>query len=177
MRRASVVPTVILLASAGALASCGPHAGAVRYPGTREGRIVVDRMGGPRLLDVAARATYCRGDSLLVILAVDSRWSAGLIVRGPFPVKATRAFAVRPTLAGDGTAAAAFRQVTDSVHPAVMALRGTVQIDAGPRATGRFEIGAAPAPGRSDPIHIVGAFRALPTADSAATCGSLPRTP
>jgi len=177
MRCASAIPTVIVLASAAVLAACEPRSGAVRYPGAREGRIVVDRTGGARLLDVAARATYCRQDSLLVILALDGRWSAGLIVRGPFPVKATRTFVVRPTLAGDGTAVAVFRQVNDSVHPAVMALRGTVQIDAGSRATGRFEIGAAPTPGRSDPIHIVGAFRALPTTDSTATCGSLPRTP
>ena len=30
---------------------------------------------------------------------------------------------------------------------------------------------------RHDPIHIVGAFRALPTTDSTAACGSLPRIP
>ena len=177
MRRVCASPAFILLASAAVLTSCALRPGSVRYPRAREGRIVVERTGGAHLLDVGARATYCREDSLLVILAVDGHWSAGLVVRGPFPPKATRTFAVRPTLAGDGTAAAAFRAVGDSVQPAVMALRGTVQIDAGSRATGRFEIGAAPEPGRSDPVHLVGAFRALPTTDTTATCGSLPRTP
>lgn len=177
MRRASRVPAILVVASAALLTACGRRSGTVRYPGVREGRLVVERQGGARLLDMAARATYCRQDSLLIILAVDGRWSAGLVARGPFPPKAARTFAVRPALAGDGTAAAAFRAVSDSIQPAVMALRGSVQVDAGARATGRFEIGAAPAPGRSDPIHLVGAFRALPTTDSTAACGSLPRTP
>ncbi|MGD0483217.1 MAG: hypothetical protein ABSB58_01040 [Gemmatimonadales bacterium] len=175
MRRASTFSACILLASTAALTACGPRDGSVRYPRAAEGSIVVERSSDTRLVDVAARATYCRQDSLLVIIAVDRRWSAGLVVRGPFPPKATRTFTVRPALAGDGTAAAAFRSVDDSIQSAVMALRGTVQIDTDPRATGRFTIGAAPEPGRSAPIHLVGAFRALPTSDTTATCSSLPR--
>jgi hypothetical protein len=80
-------------------------------------------------------------------------------------------------LGGDGTATAAFRPVGDSVQRAVMALRGTVWLAPGGRATGRFEIGAAPLPHRSDPVHLVGAFRALPTADSSSTCSAWSRTP
>jgi hypothetical protein len=175
MRRAPSFSSYVLLAGTAALTACGPREGSVRYPSARAGSMVVERSGGARLVHVAARATYCREDSLLVIIAVDGRWSAGLVVRGPFPPKATRAFAVRPSLAGDGTAAAAFRLVDDSIQPAVMALRGTVEVDADARATGRFAIGAAPAPGRSDPIHLVGAFRALPTNDTTATCSASPR--
>jgi hypothetical protein len=175
MRCASAFAVRTLLASTAVLTACGPRDGSVRYPRATEGSIVVERSGGARLVDVAARATYCRQDSLLIIIGMDRRWSAGLVVRGPFPPKATRTFAVRPALGGDGTAAAAFRAVDDSIQPAVMALRGTVQIDADPRATGRFVIGAAPGPGRSDPIHLVGAFRALPTNDTTATCSSSPR--
>jgi hypothetical protein len=177
MRVSFTVHTVLLLASASLLPACGHRVGGVRYPGAGAGRIVVERQSGGRLLNVAARATYCRQDSLLVVYALDGRWSAGLVVRGPFPVRATRTFAVRPVLAGDGTAAAAFRAVDDSIHPAIMALRGTVEIDPDPRATGRFAIGAAPEKGSSIPIHFVGAFRSLPTSDTAATCGTLPRTP
>ena len=175
MCRASPFSACILLASTAALAACGVREGGVRYPRAAAGRIVVERSGGARLVNVAARATYCRQDSLLVIVSVDGRWSAALVVRGLFPPRAARSFAVRPTLAGDGTAAAAFRAVDDSIHPAVVALRGTIEVDADPRATGRFAIGAAPAPGRSDPIHLVGAFRALPTSDTSATCSSSPR--
>ncbi len=175
MRRAPSFSSSVLLAATAALVACGTREGSVRYPSARAGSIVVERSGGARLVHVAARATYCREDSLLVIIAVDGRWSAGLVIRGPFPPKATRTFAVRPSLAGDGTAAAAFRLVDDSIQPAVMALRGTVEIDADARATGRFAIGAAPAPGRSDPIHLVGSFRALPTTDTTATCSASPR--
>ena len=175
MRRAPSFSICVLLAGTAALTACGPREGSVRYPRAPEGSMVVERAGGALLVDVAAHATYCRQDSLLVIIAVDGRWSAGIVVRGVFPPKATRTFGVRPSLAGEGTAAAAFRAVDDSIRPAVMALRGTVEIDADARATGRFAIGAAPAPGRSDPIHLIGAFRALPTNDTTATCSASPR--
>jgi len=177
MRHPSVRPCLILLVGVLAgVASCG-SGGLIRYPAAGQGRIVVERRGGPRLMDAAARATYCTGDSLLVIVAVDRRWGAGLVLQGRFPVDSARSFTVRPTVGGDGTAAAAFRAVTDTVLRAVMALRGTVWLDAGAQATGRFEIGAAPLPGRSDPVHLVGTFRALPTVDTATTCGSWSRIP
>jgi hypothetical protein len=149
----------------------------VRYPAAKEGRIVVERRGGPRLMDAEARATYCASDSLLVIIAVDRHWSAGIVLHGRFPLAAARTFTVRPSVGDDGTAAAAFRAVTDSVQRAVMALRGTVRLDRGASASGRFEIGAAPLPGRSDPVHLVGAFRAVPTADTSSTCSAWSRTP
>ena len=128
-------------------------------------------------MDVPGQATYCAGDSLLVIVAVDRRWGAGLVLHGRFPVDTARSYAVRPWLGEDGTAAAAFRSVADSVRPAVMGLRGSVRLEAGGQATGRFEVGAAPLPGRSDPVHLVGAFRSLPTTDTSGTCSAWARTP
>jgi hypothetical protein len=177
MRRRTIPPSLTLLLGALAAGACGGSAGAGRYPTAKEGRIVVEWRGGPRLMDAAAWATYCAADSLLVIIAVDRSWGAGLVLHGRFPGASVRGFTVRPSVGEDGTAAAAFRAVTDSVQRAVMALRGTVWLDAGSRATGRFDVGAAPLPGRSDPVHLVGAFRGLPTTDTATTCSAWSRTP
>ncbi len=132
---------------------------------------------GARLVDAPAQATYCSGDSLLVIIALDRPWGAGLALRGRFPVDSARTFAVRPSLGEDGTAAAAFRAVDDSVRPAILALRGTVRLEAGARATGSFELGAPPLPGQSAPVHLIGAFRGLRTGDSSISCSAWGRIP
>jgi hypothetical protein len=177
MRRPRVLLCLVLSLALVAAGACRGSGGTTRPPTPAEGRLVVAWRGGARFLDAPAHATYCAGDSLLLIVAVDRRWGAGLALRGRFPVESARSFTVRPSLGDDGTATAAFRSVADSVRRAVMALRGTVLIEKGARATGRFEVGAAPLPGRSDPVHLVGAFRALPTTDTSATCGAWSRTP
>jgi len=148
-------------------------------PTADPGHLVVVWRSGGRLMDAPAEATYCVGDSLLLIVAIDRRWGAGLVLHGRFPVDTARSFAIRPSPAGaaDGTANAAFRSVADSVHRAVVALRGSVRLEPGPRATGSFEVGGAPLPGHSEPVHLVGAFRDLPTADSSVSCGAWVRTP
>ncbi len=173
--RTRLAPPLAALAAALASAACGGRD--TRAPAAAEGHLVVAWRGGGRLMDVAAQATYCAGDSLLLVFGVDRDWGAGLVLHGRFPPAAARSFAVRPSPAGDGTATAAFRSVADSVHRAVMALRGAVRLEPGRRATGTFEVGAAPLPGRSDPVHLVGAFRALPTADSSGSCSAWARTP
>lgn len=177
MRRSPLIPSLLVLSGALLVGACRGLTGAAHPPAAAEGRLVLAWRGGAKLIDAPARATYCTGDSMLAVFAVDRRWGAGLLLHGRFPVDSTRAFAVRPTLGGDGTATAAFRSVADSVHRAVIALRGTVWLDPGARATGHFAVGAAPLPGRSDPVHLVGAFRGLPTADSSITCSAWSRTP
>lgn len=177
MRRVSLVPSLLVLAGPLLAGACRGSAGGAHPPAAVEGRLVLAWRGGATLIDAPARATYCSGDSMLAVFAVDRRWGAGLLLHGRFPVDSTRAFAVRPALGDDGTATAAFRSVADSVHRAVMALRGTVWLEPGTRATGHFAVGAAPLPGRSDPVHLVGAFRALPTTDSSITCSAWSRAP
>jgi hypothetical protein len=167
----------LAVAVVAALPGCRASGGGDDFPDAADGRMVVAWRGGARLLDAAARALYCAGDSVLVIVALDTEWGAGLALRGRFPVGAARAFAVRPRLGEDGTAAAAFRSVADSVHRAVFGLRGFVRIEPGGQASGRFAIGAAPLPGHSDPLHLVGTFRTLPTSDTSATCGAWSRNP
>jgi len=177
MRRPPPAPLVPLLAAVLATAACGGAGEPARYPAAGEGRLVVEWRGGERLIDVPAQATYCGGDSLLVIVAVDRHWGAGLVLHGRFPLVAARTYRVRPSLGEDGTASAALRSVADSVQRAVLGLRGEVRLEPGGRATGRFEVGAAPLPGRSEPVHLAGAFRALPTSDTAGTCSAGPRSP
>jgi hypothetical protein len=177
MRRPPVHPCLVLLAAVLVAGACRGSDGATQQPTPVEGHLVLEWRGGARVMDAPAQATYCAGDSLLLIFAVDRRWGAGLLLHGRFPVDSTRTFTVRPSLGDDGTATAAFRPVADSVQRAVIALRGTVRLEPGGRATGRFEVGAAPLPGRSDPVHLVGAFRGLPATDTSATCSAWSRTP
>jgi len=130
-----------------------------------------------RLLDAPARATFCAGDSVLVVIAVDEMWAAGLALRTIFPVPAVRSLRVATALGGEGTGAAAFRSVADSVRQALVASGGAVRLAAGAQASGTFDI-AVPAPqGSRGPIRLLGAFRALPTAFTAGACGSALRIP
>ena len=165
-----------ILSVAPALSACGHSVPANRYPEAGEGRLAAE-LAGERMLHGAARATYCRGDSILVVIAVTPGWTVGLALRGSFPGDTTRTFSVGASLAGAGTATAAFRAVTDSVEPALVGIAGTARLDPGSLATGRFDVSVPALYARSRPRRILGAFRALPTADTAATCSSTPRTP
>lgn len=176
MRRRTRSLLLAILSIAPAMTACGRRAQADRYPEAGEGRLAA-QLGGKRMLHSAAQATYCRGDSILVIVAVTSRWTAGLALRGAFPVETARDFSVGGSLAGAGTATAAFRAVTDSVEPALVGTGGIVRLDPGRQATGWFDVSVPARDGRSPPRRILGAFRALPTTDTAATCSSTPRTP
>jgi hypothetical protein len=112
-----------------------------------------------------------------LILAVDETWAAGLALRTVFPVPAVRAIQVAAALGGEGTGAAAFRSVADSVRQALLASGGTVRLAAGAQARGTFDITVGAPQGSRGPIRLLGAFRALPTADTAGACGSTLRTP
>ena len=177
MRRRTRSLLLAFVPIAAALTACERRSQADGYPEADDGRLVA-RLGGKRVLDSAAQATYCRGDSILVIVAVTSRWTAGLALQGAFPVGTARTYAVGGSLAvpGEGAATAAFRAVTDSVEPALVGAGGTVRLEPGRQATGRFDVHVPAPDGRSAPRHILGAFRALPTTDTAATC-SMSRTP
>lgn len=176
MRRRTRSLLVGILSIAPALSACERRARVERYPEAGEGRLAAE-LAGEFMLHSAARATYCRGDSILVIVAVTSRWTAGLALRSAFPVATARNFSVGGSLAGAGTASVAFRAVTDSVEPALVGAAGIVRLDPGQQATGRFDVSVPALDGRSRPRRILGAFRSLPTADTASTCSSTPRTP
>jgi hypothetical protein len=171
MRRRTRSLFVAILSIAPALSACGRHPEVARYPEAGEGRLAA-QLAGKQMLHSAAQATYCRGDSILVIVAVTSRWTAGLALRSAFPVVTARNFSVSGSLAGVGIATAAFRAVTDSVETALVGASGTVRLDPGRQATGRFDVHVPAPDGRSAQRRILGAFRALPTADTAATCST-----
>ena len=176
MRRRSSLPLLASLFFAPAVTACGGRAATDRYPDAGAGQLAA-RLGGTQLLHSDARATYCRGDSILVIVAVTTRWTAGLALRGAFPVGTATSFTVGGSLILVGSATAAFRAVTDSVEPALVGAGGSVRLEPGRLATGRFDVNVPAPDGRSPPRRILGAFRALPTADTAATCSVMPRTP
>ncbi len=169
------IAVVAMLALAAGIPACR-RAAPVRPPEAGAGRLVAQRREGERLFDLRAKAFYCAGDSLLVVLAIGDRWSGGLTVRGRFPLDSARTFTVHPAVAGEGTASVALRSVVDSVHTALLGSRGTVRLEPGPAATGRFEFVAPPVPGTGALQYVAGAFRAVPVADSASACGQLPRT-
>ena len=171
MRRRTRPLLVAIISIAPALSACWNGVHVDRYPEAGAGRLAA-QLAGKQMLHSAAQATYCRGDSILVIVAVTSRWTAGLALRGSFPAETTRTFSVAASLAGTGTATAAFRAVTDSVEPALVGAGGTVRIEPGRQATGRFDVHVPAPDGRSPQRRILGAFRALPTADTAATCST-----
>jgi hypothetical protein len=172
----------LLLAAATAVlgvSACGGGPADSRPPEARAGHLVVEQVARrrTRLLDAPARATFCAGDSVLVVIAVDETWAAGLALRTIFPVLAVRSLRVATALSGEGTGAAAFRSVADSVRQALLASSGTVRLAAGAQASGTFDI-TVPAPqGSRGPIRLLGAFRALPTTDTAGACGSALKTP
>jgi hypothetical protein len=174
-------PRQLLAAVVAALfvSSCGRSTPDARSPEARAGHLVVEQVarGRTRLLDAPARATFCAGDSVLVIIALDETWAAGLALHTLFPVPEARSLHVASELGGDGTGAAAFRSVADSVQQALLASGGTVRLAVGAQASGTFDL-AVPVPqsGRR-PDRLLGAFQALPTADTAAVCGSTSRIP
>lgn len=178
--RASPARSILAVAGAAiAVGGCGRGARDARPPDARPGYLVVERVGSgrTRLVDAPAQATYCAGDSVLVIIAVDRSWGAGLALRTQFPVPAPRALRLGPALEGDGTGTAALRAVTDSVQRALVASAGTVRLGAGPRASGTFDV-RAPAVGAGRALdRLLGAFQDLPTTETAARCGSAARTP
>jgi hypothetical protein len=166
----------VSLTLAPVVTGCGRGARVESYPDAAAG-LFVARLGGKTIVRGAAQATYCRGDSILVVVAMTPHWTAGVALRGAFPVTTARTFSVGNSLGGEGSATAAFRAVTDSVEPALVAAGGTARLEPGPAATGRFDV-RVPAPdGRSPPRRVLGAFRTLPTTDTAAACGLMPRTP
>ena len=155
-------------------AACSPDSGPVRPPEARTGRLVVERArrGRPRLVDAVAQATYCRGDSVLVIVALDRSWGAGLALRTPFPPESVRTLIVSSALSGDGSATAAFRAVADSVRSALEVSGGSVTLGTESSATGSFVISLSPRARARAAERLTGAFRSLATADTTASCGS-----
>jgi hypothetical protein len=171
MRRRTRSLFLAVLFIAPALTACGRRSQVDRYPEAAAGGLVAE-LAGERILNSAAQATYCRGDSILVIVAVTSRWTAGLALRSAFPVVTARNAAVAVPTPAKEPPTEKFRAVTDSVEPALVGAGGTAQLDPGRQATGRFDVSVSAPDGRSRARRIRGAFRALPTADTAATCST-----
>lgn len=167
MRRARAVPILVcalpLLAGLSWGVACrGDSSGA--GDATDPGSLVVGRVAGARLLDAPARGQVCETDSALAIVAVGGGWGGAVAVRLAWPPAAGDTFALRETPELVGEAAAAVRQLGDSVASALTARRGMLTIDtiADGRISGSFEAAALGVSG--DTVAITGRFRNVPVA-------------
>ena len=124
------VAAAALAALVAAACSAGPDAG---------GRLLVQRTtrGAGRLLDDPGRATYCRGESLLTVVAVGRAWSGGLAMHVTLPVRAAVTLKVQRSLGGYGTATAAFRPVNGVAR---LGVGGTITLAPSSRVDGAFEV-------------------------------------
>lgn len=147
---------------AGALISCSGDSGPDAGDDARAGRLHFERegRGAARLVAAPARATYCASDSSLVIVAVDREWTGGVAMRTPWPLTGPRPFTVRSGLEGIGTASVALRSMEDSVGPALVAVSGTVRMEAAAAPTGRLDVVLEASDG--SPVRVSGNFRAVP---------------
>ena len=120
-------------------------------------RLRLGRVGASAaLLDVPVEATFCAADTTLTIVGADRSWSVALALRTPWP-PASRQFVVDSAIGGAGTAALAMRPLQDSIGAAVMAVRGSVSLDAGARLSGALDLVVV----RRDTLHLVGSFTAV----------------
>ena len=164
MRRARTIPILCALALLGVGWGGGACRGDSSGAGdaTDPGSLVVRRVAGARLLDAPARGRVCEADSALAIVAVGGGWGGAVALRVGWPPAAGDTFALRETPELVGQAAAAVRQLGDSVASALTARRGTLTIDAiaDGRISGSFEAAALGLSG--DTVAIAGRFRNVP---------------
>lgn len=175
MRRTVFARSTPLLALALALAGCDGAA----PPQAARGHLVVDRVGRQhqRLVDVRTSAIYCTVDSVLVVIALDRSWGAGLALRTVFPVPRQETLPLRLALEAGPNAVMALRGIADSVRSAVVLVSGTLTLEPGRDASGAFSGTLPRRDSTSATQRFVGAFRALPTIDSAVACGAGARIP
>lgn len=140
-----------------ALSACQGDQG----PAIESGWITIARggLGAARLVDGPARATFCPLDSSLLIMGRNERWFGAIGARLAWPLSSRRELPVATSLERPGSGAAAVRPLEDSVGAALVALRGTVVLEADSVATGTFDVIAEESPGK--PVRLYGEFRAV----------------
>jgi hypothetical protein len=122
----------------------------------------LDRAGpsSRSLLDVPVEATYCAADTTLTIVGADRSWSVAVALRTPWPARSLE-FTLDSSLGGPGTAAVAIRPLSDSIGVAMTAVRGSLKLDAGARASGTLDFVVT---GTSDTLRLVGVLTAASVA-------------
>ena len=83
-----------------------------------------------------ARARYCARDSVLSIVATSSSWSAAVAMHTGRPFM--RRFTVATQASSPGVAALALRPLRDSIGLALVAVGGSIDLDAGTIIGGKF---------------------------------------
>ena len=118
----------------------------------------LDRAGTPSrpLLEVPVEATYCGADSTLTIVGADRSWSVAVAARTAWPARSLE-FALDSAISRSGTAAVAIRPLSDSIGVAMIAVRGSLTLGAGPGVSATMDFVAA---GARDTLHLVGSLAA-----------------
>ncbi len=122
----------------------------------------LDRTGpqSRSLLDVPVEASYCAADTTLTIVGADRSWSVAVALRTPWPARSLE-FTLDSSVGGLGTAAIAIRPLRDSIGVAMIAVRGSLKLDAGAQASGTMDFVVA---GASDTLRVVGSLTAASVA-------------
>lgn len=108
---------------------------------TAEGRLLLERPGPHtiRLVDARARGAACPRDTSVVAVVVTGHVTAAVAARTLWPLDSATTFTVQNALGAPGTAAVAVRELRDTIATAVVAVRGTVQLEPGDRLSGRID--------------------------------------
>ena len=165
MRRLLLAAVLPLLAGAACSGRRGP--GASPFPAG--GRFRAERVArhSTVLISGPAWATYCRSESLLVVVALGGAWNGGIAVHAAPPFAAPRDYRILPSLGDTGTAAAAFRVPATGV--ARVGVGGTVHLAIGDVVSGRFDVTLPDSAGAH--VAIRGTATGVPVSQlSAGTC-------
>ncbi len=157
MRRRAAL-TAAIVAIAGAACDAGSRPGSGFEPGG--GRVVVERIArrGADVADGPGQASYCPDDSLLLVVVLGRRWSGGLAMKVLFPLPQAQSLGVQRAVGGLGTAGAAFRPYR--AGSAALGVGGTVELQPGEAATGRFDVAVPDSNGV--PVVFRGRFSSVP---------------
>ena len=152
MPRPSLGAAVALLALAAS--ACGPA-----HETGAGGRMLVERVTRPaaRLLDEPARARWCPQDSLLTLIAIGRRWTAGLAVRVAPPLPRSDSLPISRFLGGAGTATVALRAIGGAAR---LAITGSLSFRAAGRLDGGFDVTVTDTAG--PPTRVRGTLTGIP---------------
>jgi len=150
--------TLIAIACLALLAGVGCDAGVDGGAGSGGHlRVVRKAARTSTLMDEPGRAEYCASDSLLTIVALGRGHGAGFAIRTTLPLRQTTGFGVQSTLAGPGSATAAFRLADGSGR---VAASGQLRLRAATDVGGDFDVSISDTAGT--PVRYVGTLENIP---------------
>lgn len=125
------------------------------------GHVRLEADGRGPLLDAEAGAVFCERDSTIAVVVTDGAWTGAVAARvAGWPLESAVTFQVGSPLQGGGSAAAAVRQVADSIRTAYVGQSGRLELQPGSVLSGRLEAAATNPAG--DTLVLRGVLERLP---------------